>query len=195
MKLLPESTEAKELFEKSKKLNDSLNSKETPSMTTQKKLEIKKETKFDFLTKSNPLPNVSTSKIKPLVESTPEEVQPATAEVKEPKKNIVEVPLTKMETKFPKTCPQNFYEFEQYFREFKGTSKFSQYLKVTKKFFKRKLIEPKKYSTLFGSSFTVDHLNEILDSVLNVYLKFDKLIKLTLTETPPRNQTCFPLKL
>jgi hypothetical protein len=133
MKLLPESTEAKELFEKSKKLNDSLNSKETPNITSQKKSEIKKETKFDF-SKSNPLSNqvVTNSKIKPLEESTPEEVQPGifTTEMKETKKNIIEVPLMKMETKFPKSCPQNFYEFEQYFREFKGTPNFSQYLKV-----------------------------------------------------------------
>eukprot|EP01080_Neovahlkampfia_damariscottae_P011920 gene11920-5325_t len=163
VKLLPDSKEAKIVLEKSKKLNESLNSNSSPVLSSNKK--ENRNSKFDFLSKSNPLVTSPRVKIKNqtnnvVFEEISSEEIVEEKEIKQVKDEKIKI--SKIETKMPKKAPSTFFEFEQYFREFKGTNKFEEYFK---------LIEPKNFAKLFGSSFTVDHLNEILNCILNTYLK------------------------
>ena len=119
-------------------MNEDLNSKSSPVISINQKKETK-NSKFDILSNTNPLvtsPRVKNHKNNEKIKkefsniSTVEKIEKIKPKIKKLKENDIILP--KIESKIPKKGPQTFFEFDQYFRELKGTKKFEQFLQVKK---------------------------------------------------------------
>lgn len=145
---MPDSKEAEDGFKKSKSLLskeelEKYNLKKESQKTFREKkiIPVLEEVKVPEKKKIDPLPEVQNVKTK---------------------SQAIPIQEVKIETKknIPKEAPQNFYEFEQVFRELQGDD-FHEYFK---------LISPNILKGLFKSNLTEEILLEIQKSIL-IYLE------------------------